>query len=573
MLVKGTLDSRLLLEVRRLGPLPILNSFLARLDLDRLLGDTVPTTDARCALEHAKALGVLLRTIVVEREPIYRHQETVSGFDPTLFGLAAEDVDRLTDDSLGRSLDRLFDADRAAFVTKLVVTLGKQFDVRFDQLHNDSTTIRLTGQYRAARGRTIRGRRAPWVTYGHSKEHRPDLKQLLFILTTTSDGGVPVQFRCADGNQADVTTHVDTWETLRQVAGRPDFLYVADSKLCSREVMEHIDREHGRLVTVLPRSRSEDPTFREWMQKHEPEWELVWNRPNPRRRYGPRDRWWVFKDPIPSVEVWPIIWVRSSLLARHQEEARRDRLARAGEELMDLKQRLASPRSRLRKASEIDERVEALLRRYHVARYVKVQHPTRAAHGFKQRGPGRPSATTTYRRTTRRYFDLEWSLDEQAIAYDRRTDGVYPLLTNDKTLTPRQVLEAHKGQPTIEKRFEQVKTVHQIAPVFLKNEGRIEALFVLYFVGLLVQALIERELRRNMRAAGIKELPIYPEERLSTRPTTEQVLRLFSHVEGHVLRNGEAVTEVFQPNLTDTQREVLRLLGVPSTAYHIPTDA
>jgi transposase len=400
------------------------------------------------------------------------------------------------------------------------------------------------------------------------KDHRPDLKQLLFILTTTRDGGVPVQFRCADGNTSDVTTHVDTWETLRQVAGRPDFLYVADSKLCSREALAHIDREHGRFVTVLPRSRSEDHTFREWLQKNEPEWERVWDRPNPRRRYGPRDRWWVCRDPVPSAEAWPITWVRSSLLERHQEEARRDRLARASEELLELKRRLALPRSRLRKAAEIDERVDVLTRRYHVARYIKVRHPTRELYRFKQRGPGRPGAATNYRRLTRRYFDLEWSFDDEAIAYDHKTDGVYPLLTNDKTLTPRQVLEAHKGQPTIE-----CKTVHQVAPVFLKNEGRIEALFVLYFVGLLVQALIERELRRNMCAENIKELPIYPEERLSTRPTTEQVFRLFSHVEGYVLRNDGALTEVFQPTLTDTQREVLRLLGVPSTAYRIATDA
>ena len=52
---------------------------------------------------------------------------------------------------------------------------------------------------------------------------------------------------------------------------------------------------------------------------------------------------------------------------------------------------------------------------------------------------------------------------------------MYPLLTNNKTLTPAQVLEAHKGQPTIEKRFEQTKSIHEIAPVFLKNERRIEA--------------------------------------------------------------------------------------------------
>ena len=71
-----------------------------------------------------------------------------------------------------------------------------------------------------------------------------------------------------------------------------------------------------------------------------------------------------------------------------------------------------------------------------------------------------------------------------------KSDGMYPLLTNDDTLTPAQVLEAHKRQPGIEKRFQQIKTVHEIAPVFLKNEGRIEALFFLYFVALLLQSLI-----------------------------------------------------------------------------------
>jgi hypothetical protein len=47
------------------------------------------------------------------------------------------------------------------------------------------------------------------------------------------------------------------------VAGRADFLYVADSKLCSRENMDYIDRAGGRFVTVLPLSRSEDGEFRQ----------------------------------------------------------------------------------------------------------------------------------------------------------------------------------------------------------------------------------------------------------------------------------------------------------------------
>ena len=144
---------------------------------------------------------------------------------------------------------------------------------------------------------------------------------------------------------------------------------------------------------------------------------------------------------------------------------------------------------------------------------------------------------------------------------------MYPLLCNDRKLTAAEILVAHKGQPCIEKRFEQIKTVHEIAPVFLKNEGRIEALFTLYFLALLVQALIERELRLAMKHESIDELPIYPEQRPCRRPTTEQILRLFSLAERHTLTLAGSTLQVFNPQLTELQRQVLSLLGVPHRAY------
>ena len=129
------------------------------------------------------------------------------------------------------------------------------------------------------------------VTFGHSKAHRPDLKQLLFILTTSRDGGVPVQFRCTDGNTGDGVTHQETWDALCRVAGRPEFLHVADSKLCAHDLMTYIHEHQGRFVCVMPRNRLEDGEFRKWIQTHEPEWVLVWDREQPHREDGPRDQW------------------------------------------------------------------------------------------------------------------------------------------------------------------------------------------------------------------------------------------------------------------------------------------
>jgi len=184
---------------------------------------------------------------------------------------------------------------------------------------------------------------------------------------------------------------------------------------------------------------------------------------------------------------------------------------------------------------------------------------------------GRPGPDTAYKKITKRRYDIEWVTDEDAIAYDHKSDGMYPLMTNDRTLSPAQVLQAHKGQPMIEKRFEQVKTVHEIAPVFLKDEGRIEALFTLYFLALLIQALIERELRLAMTSQSIDELPLYPEQRQCAHPTTEQVLRLFSLTQRHRLVDQAGLTvQTFDAELTSLQIQILALLGVPSESFHAP---
>ena len=103
-------------HIERLGPPPIINHFMARMGLDDVLARHV-SSDARCAVPHARALCVLLR---VEREPIHHQQKTVNGFAAGMFGIAAEEMQHLGDDRLGCALDRLFDADRAALLTDVM---------------------------------------------------------------------------------------------------------------------------------------------------------------------------------------------------------------------------------------------------------------------------------------------------------------------------------------------------------------------------------------------------------------------------------------------------------------------
>jgi hypothetical protein len=82
-----------------------------------------------------------------------------------------------------------------------------------------------------------------------------------------------------------------------------------------------------------------------------------------------------------------------------------------------------------------------------------------------------------------------------------------------------------------------------------------------------VDALIERELRRAMKAARIASLPLYPEDRLCRAPTADRVLELFRDVRRHDLFRGTRWIQSFEPTLTALQQQLLRLLGIPPSAY------
>ena len=146
------------LRTERLGPLPLVNHYVARLGLGALFERFVPTSDGRTRLRYATGLGVLLRSLLTEREPLYGLGEVVHTFAPEGFALSEAEAGQLSDDAIGRALDRLFDADRGSLLTEIVLGAVERFDLSLGELHNDSTTVKFTGQYAQAKGRSMRGK-------------------------------------------------------------------------------------------------------------------------------------------------------------------------------------------------------------------------------------------------------------------------------------------------------------------------------------------------------------------------------------------------------------------------------
>jgi transposase len=548
------------------GAFPLVNHFLARAGLPALLERYLPSDDGRYRLEPATAVGLVVANLLLGREPLYGLGEWAARFDPVLLGLAPGEVELLNDDRVGRALERLFDADRASLLTELLLGVVAEFGVDTRELHNDSTSISVSGVYADAIGTPRGGKPTPVITFGHSKDHRPDLKQLVFILTVAADGAVPIAYRLADGNTTDDPTHVPTWDGLVALLGRADFLYVADSKLCSREAMGHIAAGGGRFVTVLPRSRGEDRWFRDWAQTHHPDWTEAGRSPGARAD-DPDQVYSTFPAPLPSAEGYRVIWVHSSAKAARDAASRQARIEAGAAAIDALAARLAGPKCRLKTRAAVEAEATALLDRAGAGRWVSYTLTETVEETYRQERRGRPGQNTRYRRHTRTRFSISWDTRLDVLAYDAATDGCFPLITNDTALTDAQVLTGYRYQPHLERRHHLLKSVQQAAPVLLRSPARIEALFCCQFLALLLGALLEREIRTAMAAAHTRDIPLYPELRACTAPSAERLLEIFSDLTRHHLRRDGAHVQTFEPELNPLQQQVLDLLAVPATAY------
>ncbi len=546
----------------RVAALPILNRFLQRLRLDESLRDHLPREDRRSRGPTATALLVLVRNLLVSREPLYGVGEWAARHDPALLGLTPGQLPALNDDRVGRCLDRLFDADVPSLTLAVVAHAIRAFGVAPDELHNDSTTITFHGDYEDAdRERTLRGRRRLAVTWGHNKDHRPDLKQLLSILTVTRDGAVPGQFRVESGNATDDRSHRATWDLPCQLTGRRDFLYVADCKLTTAENRAYLHQRGGRFLSVLPRTRGEDATFRTTVRDGRTRWRPIHDKTDDEGDVV--DRFSVHEPEATSAEGYRLIWYHSTRKAELDVWARHRRIERASGRLAESREKLASPRARYRERAKVAEAVEAILRDGGVEGFIEVVIEERTTERYRQERRGRPGPGTRYVKQEGKRFDLSWRIGHDRLAEEARCDGIFPLITNVVTLSERERLLAYEQQPRIETRFAQLKTDFVVAPVYLKETSRIQALLCVYFFALLVESLRERELRRAMEGAGIESLPLYPEGRACRRPTARRVIDVFEDVQRHELTEGERPAGIFSTELTRLQQRVLRLLGMP----------
>jgi hypothetical protein len=252
-----------IVEVKRLDHLPLVGAMRRELAVKDTLDALIQAHD-RHVVSVGECVEALVLTILPGEQALSRVADTLAGYDLAVIVQRPLDTAHFHDNRLGRALDTLWTAGVDRVYGAVISQAIRQYALGLTRLHTAATSLKVYGAY--ARDEPEEG---PVVTYGYRRDHRPDLKQLLFGLTVTAEG-VPVWGHITDGHQRASTEHRFPITPLRQHLpdlGEP--LLVADSKFLAGDTIALAAAHRFRLVTLLPQTvglRQElvdDPTLRD----------------------------------------------------------------------------------------------------------------------------------------------------------------------------------------------------------------------------------------------------------------------------------------------------------------------
>lgn len=541
-----------------IAEIPIIRTFIEKLNIASIFTEYIPRKKNE-ALSVADSLILIIYNITIGRDPLYMLKEWVLKIAQHAHNIHFDNSFLINDDRFARALDKLYQADRASILTSLVIHMIKSFKINTDQIHNDSTTVKACG---VIPGTTDTGFT---LAHGKSKDHRPDLKQLLYCLSISADGGVPIHYKTYPGNRTDDTTHIETWKMLAKIVNRTDFLYVADCKVCTHHQLSTIVRQGGRVITIIPETWKEVNDFKKQQKKSSEKKIFLWQRPIPNNRKE-TEQFFLFQgDYFSYKNGYRIHWIFSTEKQKNDKARREKILGIVDKKLERLLPRLN--KYHLKTKKEIQDKVNQIFAHYKAGDMIKISLKEKKTIIRKQIGKGRPGLNTKYKKSISTKYILYWEYNEEIIHQMERIDGIFPILSTDTTITAEHALKAYKYQPHLEKRFTQFKSIHEAAPLLFKKIRRIESVMFLFFISLMIQALIERRIRKKMKEKKLKFLSIYPEYRKSPHPTTSQIFRLFEDISSYQLQNEGEITREFYDDLSSVHKQILELLEISENEY------
>jgi transposase len=450
-------------------------------------------------------------------------------------GVKADDFNRF---KLGRVLDRCHRYGTELLFSKIALNVCQQekVDTRFNS--TDTTSFVLTGDYL---GKTDED--TVEIKLGYSKDHRPDLKQIMLEMMVCHDGGIPLLGKALNGNASDNKVFEERSKELIEqfkASETPRYL-IADSKLYTES--NAVNLNQLLFITRIPNTIKQvgetiDKALalpNEWKTLDDDRKMQTFNV----EHYGIKQRWHVV----------------SSETSRECAIKQVDKRVKKATELVEKQVfHFQARRFACTDDALADLQIVAKKWKYHTVKsHEIVEHPV-----FE--GKGRPKKD---QEPTRIEYQViaEFEVDTQKINLEKAKEGHYVIggNTDANELSDAEVIAAYKQQQQVERGFRFLKDpLFFASSLFLKNPKRIMALLMVMLLSLLVYGIAER----RMRACLVQQKETLPNQigLEIEAPTLRWVFQLLYGINYLDISLGEQCHQVVE-GITPLKQKILRLFG------------
>ena len=543
------------------GHLPIVKAYAIKIGLVEIINELIPSqmdVDPGTIF-----LGMVMDTLS-GRTPLYRLDEFFKDQDTALLLGKRVNPAVFSDYNVGRVIDKAYEIGSIKLFTAIAKNAVDVFDVSTRHGSFDTTSVSVFGDYdlysEDAESSILK------ITHGHSKDHRPDLKQFLVSMLCV-DRNVPVFGKTEDGNGSDKTINNEILTSIsKRMAShglQPGaFIYIADSavvtqknllaigdsilfisrlpasyKECLRVIEEAIEKDQWQNLGILSDTKATVKRPAAHYKAYESEVEL----------HGKKYR---------------AVVIHSSAHDKRRQK-RIDRELKADRKALEdqCKQIYKKDFFCLTDVQAAQEELSKTKCKYYVLNTQIEQRPR-----YKR---GRPTGGIKEVKQMRYGLLATITEDETAVSKLRQQAGCFVMLTNvpkdgEERYDSKEILKAYKDQYGIEQNFGFLKDPVIVNSIFLKRPERIEVLGLVLLLSLLIWRLIEREMRQYVESEK-RDLPGWKKRR-TTRPTTFMLMTNFQRIMIIKIGDNRQLNKPF----TEKQMEYLVSLKVDPDAFIKP---
>lgn len=405
--------------------------------------------------------------------------------------------------------------------------------------------------------------------FGYSKQHRSDLPQLKTMVAALDPLAMPLYSVTVSGNTSDDDLYLPVIEQLMANLPLTNQLFVGDSKMGNAKIRYHIYSNEHYYLMPLNRKQCTKEKLAQYIAEQPDELITIWEKiPNKE----PKIKAQAFEK---LVTVWDEskqyswqerrIMVYSPTYAKRLKEAFEDKVAKA---IAALEVILVPKKGRrkLKTHSDIMVKVDQILNKYQVEKYIDIQINERIVTRQIRGHLNRPTRTESIS-----HFSLDCKINQEKADQHLMKLGwqVYACNAPVELMDTEQIILCYRNEYKIEHKFDELlNRITALMPVFLKKPNRIKALIQLLLLALKYVSLLQFQVRKQLNTTKqtIKEL--YPGNpgRATNKPTTNMLLRAFRNIT-LVIVPMENKTFVKISDLKPIQLKILELLKIPPETY------